>query len=367
MKWFSFILLVLSAIGGYVAYQHGYLSPKATVNPASDPGIVTAKVTRKDLDQLVHGRGEIKAPLTTEVKSEVNGLVTRVAVNPGDSVKKGDLLVELDKAELQSQINEASHQIEASKLSAEKTNLNLGREQQLMDAKLVSQKEYDEARIDSQLALNQLDIDTAKLETLKQQIAKTTILSPRDGTVLKVDVLEGNVIIGAGSVSSGTSLMTVADLNQLEVDADMDEIDVAKLGVGMPVALTLDSIPDLKIEGKIKFISPLAIAQETDKSIHVFPIIVSLTTTDKRIKVGLTANLAVPVAHAGKALSLPISMVYEDEKGSYVYVRTLPLGVARKDVKTGISDDISIEITSGLNEGDVVTLNPSQDKPAKSG
>ena len=144
-------------------------------------------------------RGEIKAPLTTEVKSEVNGMVVKVYVAAaGDSVKKGhDLLLELDKSELESQLNEAEHQIQASRLKVEQVKLDLGREQQLIDAKLVSQKEFDQARIDSELAANQLDIDTARAETLRRQLAKTTIVAPRAGTVLKIDVLEGMVIIGA--------------------------------------------------------------------------------------------------------------------------------------------------------------------------
>jgi HlyD family secretion protein len=295
-------------------------------------------------------------------------MVTRVAVAAGDSVKKGDLLVELDKSELESQINEASFQIEASQLHAEKMKLDLGREQQLIDAKLVSQKEFDDLKIDAQLAENQLEIDSAHAETLRQQLAKTTILAPRSGTVLKIDVLEGTVIIGAGSVSTGTSLMTVADLSQLEVDADVDEIDVAQLQVGMPVHLSLDSIPDLKLEGKIKFISPLAVARgdkaQTDDSIHVFPIVVTLDTTDPRVKVGLTANLAIPLSHVERALSLPLSMVFEDENTSFVYLRSNGT-ITRKNIKVGINDAEYVEIKSGLNEGDEVSLNPAPDQDAK--
>jgi hypothetical protein len=182
--------------------------------------------------------------------------------------------------------------------------------------------------------------------------------------VLKVDVQDGMVIIGAGSVSSGSSLMTVADLGQLEVDADLDEIDVAKLATGMSVRLTLDSIPDLKLEGKIKFISPLAITRETDKSIHIFPIIVHIETNDPRVKVGLTANMAIPIAKAEQALVLPISMVFEDQKSSYVYVKD-GAGVARKDITTGINDTSYIEIKGGLKEGDSVSLNPAGEKNTK--
>ena len=105
------------------------------------------------------------------------------------------------------------------------------------------------------------------------------------------------------------------------MSADLDEIDVAQLQVGMPVHLSLDSNPDLKLEGTIKFVSPLAVPKETDKAVHVFPIVVSLQTADPRLKVGLTANFSIPVSHVDKTLSLPISMVFEDDETSYVYVK----------------------------------------------
>jgi multidrug efflux pump subunit AcrA (membrane-fusion protein) len=171
------------------------------------------------------------------------------------------------------------------------------------------------------------------------------------------------VIVGAAGVSAGTSFMTVADLSQLEVKANVDEIDVAQLQVGMPVHLSLDSIPDLKLDGKIKFVSPMAEADATDKSIHFFPLVIKLEKSDPRVKVGLTANLVVPLSHVDHALSLPISMVFEDEKTSFVYVNGKG-PITRKDIKVGINNAEFVEIKSGLNEGDVVSLNPAPDKDA---
>jgi len=360
MKWIGIALIAVLLVCAVPGYQY-WRTSKAAKATLSDEALEKTRVERRDIEKVVHARGEIKAPLTTEVKSEVNGMVVRVYVAAGDSVKKGDLLVELDKSELESQLNEAEHQIQASRLKVEQVKLDLGREKQLIDAKLVSQKEFDQARIDSELAANQLDIDTARAETLRRQLAKTTIVAPRAGTVLKIDVLEGMVIIGAGSVSSGTSLMTVADLSKMEVAAELDEIDVAQLQVGMPVHLSLDSNPDLKLEGTIKFVSPLAVAKETDKAVHVFPIVVSLQTTDSRLKVGLTANFSIPVSHVDKTLSLPISMVFEDDDTSYVYVKEHGR-ITRRNIKVGLNGAEYVEIKSGLQEGEPVFLNPVPEK-----
>jgi len=361
MKWFGLAAIILLLVCAVPGYRYWRSHANAAKSALSDEALSKTKVERRDIEKVVRARGEIKAPLTTEVKSEVNGMVVRVYVAAGDSVKKGDLLVELDKSELESQLNEAEHQIQASRLNAEKMKLDLGREKQLIEAKLVSQKEYDQVRIDADLATNQLEINNARAETLRRQLAKTTIVAPRAGTVLKIDVLAGNVIIGAGSVSSGTSLMTVADLSKLEVNAELDEIDVAPLQVGMPVHLSLDSTPDLKLEGKIKFVSPLAVAKETDKAIHVFPIVVSLDTADPRLKVGLTANFNIPVTRVEKALTLPISMVFEDDDTSYVFVKEKGT-VTRRNVKVGINAADFIEIKSGLQEGEAVFLNPVTEK-----
>jgi multidrug efflux pump subunit AcrA (membrane-fusion protein) len=129
----------------------------------------------------------------------------------------------------------------------------------------------------------------------------------------------------------------------------------------MPVHLTWDSIPDLKLEGKIKFISPSAISKTDEKSIHIFPTIVSFETKDPRVKVGLTANLVIPLSHMDQALSLPISMVFEDEKGSFVYIKKNDV-LSRKDIEVGISDAEYIEIKSGLQEGEEVFLTSTPEK-----
>src|ERR1700744_392152 len=120
--------LVIGLIAGSVMGYRSWRSSKDAKATLSDEALQKTLVERRDVEKVVHARGEIKAPLTTEVKSEVNGMVVKVYVSAGDSVKKGDVLVELDKSELESQLNEAEHQIQASRLKMEQTKLDLGRE-----------------------------------------------------------------------------------------------------------------------------------------------------------------------------------------------------------------------------------------------
>lgn len=350
---FVIALLIASAAGYYL--WTGFAAKQAA--PKLDLAKTATKVERRDLEKVIALRGTVKAPVSSEIKSEVNGRILRILVGPGDVVKKGDLLIELNKSDIQNQIDGETHQIVSTRLRAEKMKLDLGREKQLLDHSLVPQKEYDDMNIDTELALNELDVEAAKLASLKEELSKTSILAPHDGTILKVDVTEGGVIAGAGGVTAGTSLMTLADLSHLEVTSEVNEIDVTQLAVDMPVHLSFDSLPDLKLEGTIRFISPSAIPKEEQKTISIFPLVVSVTKTDPKVKVGLSARIKIPVCHADKALCLPISLVSDDgdEDSSFVYVVENGLPVKRA-VTVGIQDAKYIEIKSGLKEGEAVSL-----------
>jgi RND family efflux transporter MFP subunit len=302
--------------------------------------------------------------LSEPVKSEVSGRVAEVFVGEGDVVKKGDRLVELNKADIQSQIDQESRAIEASRLKAERLRINFAREQQLLDGNLVPRKEYDDMQVDFELAENELEIERDKLANLKENLSKTIILAAHDGTILDEKVTDGAVITGAGSVSEGTTLMTVADLSHLEVSTEVSEIDVTKLTVGMPASLTFDALPDLKLEGQVCFISPSAEEKEDEKSVHIFPLIVRVLKPDPRIRVGLSAEIEVPVAHVDKALALPITAVFQEGDTSYVYVKQEGKYI-KQEVETGIQDGKFIEIKSGLHEKDSISLKSSIPTPTK--
>lgn len=346
-------LLALFGGGGYAFYRT--LVVGSTEPP---PPIQTVVVKMADIEESIVCLGEVEPELFTDVKSEVSGRIEAVHVVSGVEVSKGDVLVELDRSELESEIKEAELGIEASRLKMEKVRLDYESKEELARKDFVSQRELRDAEIDFNLAKNDLEIQNAKLNTLREKLAKTVIRAPHDGVVLDSVALLGMVITGATSFSEGTLLMQVAQLNKLRVNTDVNEIDVAKLRPGMVVELTFDSLPDESIEGRIVFISPSAEAesQRTGESgAKVFPIIVSFETTNPRVRPGMSAKVNVVLDTAENVLAAALPTLFLEEGKPVVYVKR---GEAfdRREVTTGISDHDVIEIKNGIEEGDELAM-----------
>jgi HlyD family secretion protein len=357
----AWAIVLLAAAGGLVRWKLSAKpgQDKTASGAASEPAAFTT-AARKDIEQFVLASGLVSPERQTEVKSEVSALIASVKVQPGDQVVKGQMLAELDRRELESQVNEASLRIESTRLQAEKARQDLVRKDGLHKAHLSPDKEYDDARIDAALADNAAKLEQARLETLRQQLTKTTILAPIDGVVLNVEALEGAVIVGANSTSAGTPLMKIANLSRLLVRTEVNEVDVSKLSVKLPVQLSFDSMPGVVVEGVVQFVSPSATEKERGMSdrgeARGFPIIVSFPLKDARIRPGMSANLKIPVAKAANAVALDLSAVFLEEKQSVVYVAGKTGAIERRLVELGINDNRKVEITKGLTPGERVSL-----------
>jgi RND family efflux transporter MFP subunit len=357
-KWIILIIVfLLLGISGWAVYKTDYFK-----SSSPDSTLEAIKAELRDIQLVVQCTGETTPERMTEIKAEISGQIAQIKVRSGDQVSKGQVLVELDRRELESQLNEATLQIELTELRREKAKLDYERKQKLYDEKLVTTKEFEDARIDSSLATKEYQLDQARLETLKQKLSKTTIRAPYDGMILNVDVQEGSVIVGANSLANGTSMMRIADLRQLIVKTDINEVDVAKVSLGMPVKLTFDSIQGISAEGKITFVSPSALARDPNqKDMKGFPIVVSFPATDARIRPGITANLKIPISNVSQVVSLPISVVFLEEDKNVVFVKNTENKYERRPIEVGLNDARFIQIVSGLNSGDEVT----QTRPAE--
>lgn len=374
-RWIVGIIVVLIVTGGgfYLARHPGLFTKPA--EPAKPLPTATAEL--KDIEQTVSATGEIRPTTATEVKSEVSGQIVKLHVEDGDEVKADQLLVELDRKELESQVAENELQIKGTKLNVDKAQQDFDRNIELISRKMIPQKDYDDSKIALEIAQNQYEIQKARLDTLKQQMAKTEIHAPHAGVVLNLAAKQGTVIVGASSVSSGTVLMQVADLSHLEVRTQINEIDVTKLKEQMKVELTFDSIPGLTMPGHVDFVSPSAGGtsggnqgysnQANSSSVRTFPATIVLDGADPRIRPGITATLKIPIAKVQQAVALPIECVFAEQKDvdkRYVYIKKGEK-FDRQDVTVGINDAQLVEIKTGLAKGDVVAK--ERPKDAKEG
>jgi HlyD family secretion protein len=371
-----FLTLVIVAglgVGGYFVWKQW--QRKQTEGPDAKP-VSTANVEARDISFAINAAGEIGPADQVSVRPEINGKIDELPVDIGDKVKKGQLLCRLDDTDLQtekesqlSQIAGARLQIEAATLAVQKTEREFNRNKQLWEAKLVAQEIFDNARTDYDVARNQLALAKNALERaeklLKQvedKLAKTHIEAPFDCTVLTRPVSLGQTVSGSAGFNSGTEILSIANLNDMIITAHINQADVTRMKTGQPVDVQVESVPGLRLKGKVERIAPQAIIKNGIKG---FSARIGIKDLDPRIRPGMTSILSIPVASVENALSVPLSAVFTEKGERFVYVKEGDK-FEKRTVQIGISDFSFAEVQHGLDEGDLVALElPPNIKPEK--
>jgi RND family efflux transporter MFP subunit len=312
-----------------------------------------AVAEKRDIDFTIEVNGDVAPDFQLDVRPEVGGKVKKIYVEPGQTVNTGDPLIEIDDTDLLTQRKGALTDIEGAQLAVDKTARNFKRAQELFAAKLISQEVFDNSSSDFELAKNSFAKAQRALETVDDRLRKTKLFASANGTVLDVKVIEGQVVIPAASVNSGTSLMTIADLSRLLVETTVNQLDVARLKVNQPVKLTTESIKDTAMEAVIQFIAPVAVVKNNVKGFQVKALI---EHPDPRLRPGMTVSIAIPIASATDTVSVPVSAVFRGENNSkIVYVRHGAV-TERREVEVGVANYEFTEIKSGVEPGEQVLL-----------
>lgn len=332
------------------------LSHNRADSSAKHPAAVeTVPAEFRPIEQLVRVTGEVVASQATEIRSEVSGRIAKLYVQPGDTVKAGDVLIDLDAAELRSEAQAATFRVEASRLRQEKAEVEANRRLQLRNQQVGTQKELEDAELELKLAENALEVDGAQLQTIKERLLKTTLRAPHDGTVLNLRAREGVVVIGAVYSGEATLLMQIADLNQLLVQSEINELDMMKVAAKMPVHISFDSIPGLSVAGTVQFVSPSALPKDKDRTVRVFPLTAQIGSVQPEVKPGITATVTIATASNPRTLAISVGAVFVENNQPFVYVKN-GASFSPRNVLLGISDGTFVEIRRGLGEGEQVAL-----------
>jgi len=349
------IVLVGLGVGGYYGWTRWQKASQASTGPRRP---TTATVELRNINFSVNAAGEIAPAEQVSVRPEINGLIEELPVDVGDHVKKDDLLFKLDDRLLQQQRASNLTDIEKAKLSLEKAERDYKRAQQLLADKLISQELFDDTKTAYELAKNALERTQRDLALTDEQLTKTEVRAPFDCTVLTRPVSMGQAVSGSGGFNSGTEVLTIADLNSMIINAQVNQADVPRLKFGETVEVEVEAVAGLTVTGVVERISPQATIKNNIKG---YPARIAIKQVDPRIRPGMTANVRIPVASAENVIAVPLAAVFTEkasETGPYerfVYVKQGD-GFERRDVKVGVSDYANAEILEGLNEGDVVSL-----------
>ncbi len=347
-----FVTLIIVAVlgaGGYLFWRQ-YQQKQQIAAQASE--IATAVVEARDIRFAVNAAGDIGPADQVSVRPEIGGKVAQLPVDIGDQVKKDDLLCLLDDKELSSERDSRLAEIDGARLHLEKAERSFRRNEALFKDHLISREIFDDSRTEYQLATNSLERAQKALHTVQEKLSKARILAPFDCTVLTRAVSLGQTVSGAAGFNSGTELMTVANLNDMIVNAHINQADVTRLKNGQEVAIQVESVPGLKMLGVIERLAPQAVIKNGIKG---FAARIQIKDIDPRIRPGMTAILTIPVAEVDNVLSVPLSAVFSERGERYVYVRQ-GQSYQRRPVTVGIADLAYAEVQKGLSEGEIVAL-----------
>lgn len=393
------LALTALAIGGAVSgwwWQNSKDPDGAEGNPT------TAEVVRRDFSSSVLATGAVQPQVGAEVRvgARISGKVERLRANIGDSVTKGQVIAELEKADLEASVAQRQAELELAEARVaavkslqpkeiEKAELELGqwqatrnyaekvlaRQKELVAQKVSSQEEYDAGQerflvAEAQLAsahksyelattryredLRQAEAEVARaeptLENAKVQLSYATITAPIDGVIASVATEEGETV--AAGMQAPT-FVTIIDLDRLQVDAYVDEVDIGKIQVGQQAVFTVDAFPAREFEGKVTAIYPKAVIQD---NVVNYDVVVDITTPyGNLLRPEMTASVTILLETRKDVLAVPAKAVRRVRGKNVAYVLTGGQPEERA-VKIGWKDNGWIEVAAGLQEGETVLL-----------
>jgi len=356
-----------------------------------------AKVEKGDLAKSVVATGKVTPITKVEVKSKASGIVKKLLVEAGDRVKKGQLLGQLDKEEIQAQVAQSQAELQAAeasmkgaeadyeraKVDAEGPDVPLlkrafVRAEGMAKEGVVSASALDDAQKNYEMALNKQNVakaqlvvlrakvaqseatvaqDRAHLKQLQEQLGYTDIESPIDGVVLSRDVEMGDAVSSILVLgSSATLVMTLGDTSEVYVKGKVDESDIGKVYLGQPARIKVESFKDKTFQGKVTRISPMGVEKD---NVTTFEVRVSINNPGGELKAEMTANAEIILEEHKNVLQIPEgAILYDKDKKASVEIPD-PKGKEGKRkvaVNIGISNGAKTELLGGLKEGDQVVL-----------
>lgn len=319
------------------------------------------KTTVSDLEKSTVATGTIVPRDEILIKPQISGIISDIYKRAGETVRKDEVIAKVRVIPELGTLNAAENRLRLAKINESQAQNEYGRMKKLFDDKLISREDFEKSQVTWKTAAEETKTATDNLQIVREGITKnsasfssTLIRSTIDGLILDVPVKKGNSVIMSNTFNDGTTIATVADMNDMIFDGNIDETEVGLLHEGMPLKLTIGALQNLTFDASLEYISPKATKQN---GANQFEIKAAVKVNNAQIRSGYSANATIILERAQKVINVPEGAVDFSTKTPCVYVMTdsVPQQKFRKQtVTTGMSDGINIEIKSGLKVGDKV-------------
>ena len=329
---------------------------------------VNAEIT--DLQKTTVATGKVEPRDEILIKPQISGIIDEVYKEAGQSIRKGEVIAKVKVIPELGQVNSAESRVRLAEINEKQAQTDFDRVEKLFKDKLISREDFEK----SEVALKQarVEVQTAKdaLEIIKEGITKnsaslssTLIRSTIDGLILDVPVKAGNSVIMSNTFNDGTTIATVANMNDLIFKGKIDETEVGRIHEGMPVKLTIGALQNLTFDAKLEYIYPKGVEEN---GANQFEIKAAVSVPDSvQIRSGYSANAEIVLQRAQQTLAVPESVIEFSGDSTFVYVMTDSVPeqkFQRKPVTAGMSDGIKIEIKSGVTAKDKIRGAEKKDK-----
>ena len=302
--WITMIIICLVIIGGYTKFLK-----------EDDNLFVTAeKVVKRDVIHKVNASGIIQPEEEVQITSMVSGWITEITVIEGDTVKPGQHLISIDKKQYQAAYDQALSQVKSSKANLKNVTSQLERTKQLFEQKLISKQEIEQIEASYELALSQVDQANAALLSREDELSKTKLVAPKYGIVTSLTKEEGEMALG-GMFNPGV-LMTIADLNHMEVLVDVNENDVVTIDVGDTTEIEIDAFPDTLFYGLVSEIAHTAqnLNMGSQQQVTNFKVKIKILNPPHKIRPGMSSTVNIISETIKNTLSIPIQSLVSRPK-----------------------------------------------------
>lgn len=320
------------------------------------------KVVKSDIVQTTVATGKIEPRDEVQIKPQISGIISDVYKEAGETIKKGEIIAKVKVIPELGQLNSAESRVRLAEMNGRQAETDLERMEKLYEKKLISSEEYEKTQLTTKQAREEIQAAKDNLEIIKEGITKnsasfssTLIRSTIDGLILDVPIKVGNSVIMSNTFNDGTTIATVADMSDLIFRGNVDETEVGKISVGIPVKITLGALQDMKFNATLEYISPKSVE---NNGANQFEIKAAITVPDSvTIRSGYSANAEMELQRANQVLSIPESALEFNGDSTFVFLLTDSVSgqkFERKNITTGVSDGINVEVKSGLKENDLV-------------
>lgn len=351
-KYFKYILMALVAVIFIGTFVFLYIKSQ----PQSE---VYDEFTlqRMDIRKTTVVTGKIEPRNEVNVKPQISGIITEILKEAGETVQEGEVIAKVKVIPDMGSLSAAQSRLRLAEINRKQAQTDYDREKTLFDKGLVAADEYDKIAQALRQAREEVDAAQDNLEVVRNGVSKsnasassTLIRSTITGLILDIPVKVGNSVILANTFNDGTTIATVANMNDLIFRGNIDETEVGRLSTGMTMKITIGALQDLKFDARLEYIAPKATDQNGANQFEI-KAAVNLPSNATNIRSGYSANAEIVLAEAKNVLAVQESAIEFDGDDTYVYVikgEGDKQTYERRKVQTGISDGINIEIRSGV-------------------